>query len=43
MGGALSLWRVQLDEAMEMVLEVMHEEVKALGKEAEISAVEVSA
>lgn len=32
-----------IKEAIELVLEVMDEEVKALGKAAEISAVEVSA
>jgi predicted RNase H-like HicB family nuclease len=32
-----------IKEAIELVLEVMGEEVKALGKAAEISAVEVSA
>ena len=30
-------------EAIELVLEVIHEEIKALGKGAEISAVEISA
>ncbi|VVB97371.1 HicB_like antitoxin of bacterial toxin-antitoxin system [uncultured archaeon] len=30
-------------EAIELVLEVIHEEAKALGKGAEISAVEISA
>lgn len=32
-----------IKEAIELVLEVLQEEVKALGKTAEISAVEVSA